>query len=74
MATIMTVFAKILQAPQKDTQGGFIMLDDYHRRGWWGNDVLRAVHDFIGKNAHHIRIHAVVGAQIILQLDEILAT
>ena len=60
----------LASAAKKIRKGGFIMLDDYHRRGWWGNDVLRAVHDFIGKNAHHIRIHAVVGAQIILQLDQ----
>lgn len=53
-------------AYQKVRSGGFIMLDDYHRRGWWGDDVLRAVHNFIGAHANDIRIHSVVGAQIAL--------
>ena len=52
---------------QKVRTGGFIMLDDYHRRGWWGDDVLRAVHKFIGEHGNDIRIHSVIGAQIALE-------
>ena len=52
---------------QKVRVGGFIMLDDYHRRGWWGDDVLLAVHKFIGQHEKSIRIHSVIGAQIALE-------
>lgn len=57
-------------AVKKVRKGGFIMLDDYHRRGWWGDDVQRAVHEFIGAHVSLVRIHAVVGAQIALQVDQ----
>lgn len=52
---------------KKIKPSGYIMLDDYHRRGWWGDGVLRAVHEFIGVQSAHLRIHDVLGAQIALQ-------
>ncbi len=52
---------------QKIKPSGYIMLDDYHRRGWWGDGVLRAVHEFIGKQSASLRIQDVLGAQIALQ-------
>ncbi len=52
---------------QKVRVGGFIMLDDYHRRGWWGDDVLLAVHKCLGQHEKSIRIHSVIGAQIALE-------
>lgn len=52
---------------QKIKPKGYIMLDDYHRRGWWGDGVLRAVHEFIGTQSAHLRIQDVLGAQIALQ-------
>jgi hypothetical protein len=47
--------------------GGIMAFDDYHRRGWWGDDVLRAIHEFIGAHPAEIRIMTVVGAQIALE-------
>jgi hypothetical protein len=44
--------------------GGIIMLDDYHRRGWWGDGVIRATNEFIGENAANLRVTAMRGAQI----------
>lgn len=52
---------------QKIKPSGYIMLDDYHRRGWWGDGVLRAVHEFIGQQSASLRIQDVLGAQIALQ-------
>jgi hypothetical protein len=54
--------------------GGIMAFDDYHRRGWWGDGVLRAIHEFIGAHPTEIRIKTVIGAQIALEkispLDE----
>jgi hypothetical protein len=43
---------------------GIIAFDDYHRRGWWGDGVLRAIHEFIGQHPSDCRILMVEGAQI----------
>jgi hypothetical protein len=45
---------------------GIIAFDDYHRFGWWGDGVLRAIHEFIGRNPTHCRVLMVEGAQIAL--------
>ena len=45
---------------------GIIAFDDYHRFGWWGDGVLRAIHEFIGRNPTQCRILMVEGAQIAL--------
>ncbi|MCG8239821.1 class I SAM-dependent methyltransferase [Tenacibaculum finnmarkense] len=50
----------------KMKEEGIIALDDYHRFGWWGDDVLRAIHDFIGENPTTVRIFMVEGAQFAL--------
>lgn len=47
--------------------GGIIMLDDYHRRGWWGDDVIRATNEFIGRHADGLRIWGMRGAQIAIE-------
>ncbi|SMY09098.1 class I SAM-dependent methyltransferase [Flavimaricola marinus] len=58
----------------KMVSGGIMAFDDYHRRGWWGDGVLRAIHEFIGAHPSEIRIMTVIGAQIALEkitpLDE----
>jgi hypothetical protein len=43
---------------------GIIMMDDYHRRGWWGDGVIRATNEFIGEHAGDLRIHSMSGAQL----------
>lgn len=48
-------------------QGGVIMLDDYHRRGWWGDSVIRAANEFLGKNAADLRVWAMRGAQLAIE-------
>jgi hypothetical protein len=45
---------------------GIIAFDDYHRFGWWGDDVLRAIHEFIGRYPTQCRVLMVEGAQIAL--------
>lgn len=47
--------------------GGLIGFDDYHRRGWWGDGVLAAVHEFIGSRPRNLRVRAVEGAQIAIE-------
>lgn len=47
--------------------GGVIMLDDYHRKGWWKDGVMRAFHEFLGENAADVRIKAIKGAQVAVQ-------
>lgn len=51
----------------KMMHGGIMAFDDYHRRGWWGDAVLRAIHEFIGAHPTEIRIKTVIGAQIALE-------
>lgn len=46
--------------------GGVIMMDDYHRRGWWGDAVIRAAHDFLGAHSANLQIHSMQGAQLAL--------
>lgn len=50
--------------------GGVIMLDDYHRRGWWGLDVIQAANEFIGAHATKARIRAMRGAQLAIEKIE----
>ncbi len=47
--------------------GGIIMMDDYHRRGWWGDDVVRAANEFIGSHAETVRIWSMRGAQLAIE-------
>lgn len=51
----------------KMAPGGIMAFDDYHRRGWWGDGVLRAIHEFIGEHPSEIRVMTVIGAQIALE-------
>lgn len=47
--------------------GGVMGFDDYHRRGWWGDDVVAAVNEFVGAHPQEVRIRAVEGAQIAIE-------
>ncbi|SDW59415.1 Methyltransferase domain-containing protein [Ruegeria halocynthiae] len=51
----------------KMIEGGVIMLDDYHRRGWWKDGVMRAFHEFLGANSANLRLKAIKGAQVAVQ-------
>ncbi len=44
--------------------GGVMAFDDYHRRGWWGDAVIRAINEFLGQHPTSLRIQTVIGAQI----------
>ena len=50
--------------------GGVMAFDDYHRRGWWGDGVIRAVNEFLGQHARRLRIRAIAGAQIAIEKIE----
>ncbi len=47
--------------------GGIMAFDDYHRRGWWGDGVIRAVNEFLGQHPRELRIRAIAGAQIAIE-------
>ncbi len=51
----------------KMKKGGIMAFDDYHRRGWWGDGVIRAVNEFLGRYPRELRIRAIVGAQIAIE-------
>ncbi len=57
--------------------GGIMAFDDYHRRGWWGDGVIRAINEFLGQYPDRMRIRTVAGAQIAIEkiepLDEVTA-
>lgn len=57
----------------KMVEGGVMAFDDYHRRGWWGDAVLRAIHEFIGQHPAEVRVLRVIGAQIAIEKLEPLA-
>lgn len=54
--------------------GGIMAFDDYHRRGWWGDGVIRAINEFLGQNSDRLRIRAIAGAQIAVEKLEPLKT
>ncbi len=54
----------------KMKKGGIMAFDDYHRRGWWGDGVIRAINEFLGQHPRDLRIRAVVGAQIAIEVLE----
>ncbi len=47
--------------------GGVAMMDDYHQKGWWGDGVIRALNEFVGKHPGHFRFKAIEGAQVAVQ-------
>lgn len=47
--------------------GGVMAFDDYHRRGWWGDGVIRAINEFLGQYPDQMRIRAIAGAQIAIE-------
>ena len=51
--------------------GGIMAFDDYHRRGWWGDGVIRAINEFLGMHPRDLRIRAVVGAQIAIEVLDV---
>lgn len=59
-ADLEAIFPKI-------KMNGIIAFDDYHRRGWWKDGVIRAVNEFIGSHAQEVRVRAIAGAQIAIE-------
>lgn len=53
--------------------GGVMAFDDYHRRGWWGDGVIRAINEFLGAYPDQLRIRAIAGAQLAIEKIEPLA-
>lgn len=47
--------------------GGVMAFDDYHRRGWWGDGVIRATNEFLGQYPSNLRIRAIAGAQLAIE-------
>lgn len=50
--------------------GGVMAFDDYHRRGWWGDGVIRAINEFMGAYPDRLRIRAIAGAQLAIEKME----
>lgn len=50
--------------------GGVMAFDDYHRRGWWGDGVIRAINEFLGRYPDQLRIRAIAGAQLAIEKIE----
>ena len=48
--------------------GGIVMLDDYHRRGWFKDQVITAANEFIGRHAASVRIRMMRGAQLAIEM------
>ena len=46
---------------------GVIACDDYHRRGWWKNGVIRALNEFLGAHSDELRLFALEGAQVAVE-------
>ncbi|MEM0949906.1 MAG: class I SAM-dependent methyltransferase [Pseudomonadota bacterium] len=49
---------------------GVMAFDDYHRRGWWGDGVVRAINEFLGRYPDQLRIRAIAGAQLAIEKME----
>lgn len=47
--------------------GGILACDDYRAGGWWGDGVIRAVHDFLGRQSGSVRIEFVLRGQVVLR-------
>jgi hypothetical protein len=47
--------------------GGIVAFNNYHRRGWWGDGVIRAINEFLGQRPGDFRIRTVAGAQIAIE-------
>lgn len=45
--------------------GGFLVCDDYDSRGWWGDGILNAVHEFLV--SHRCRVSFVDENQFVIQ-------
>lgn len=54
-------------AIRKLRSGGILALDDYHERGWWGDDVVAAIHDAIGRHGAGLRVIHAAGDNIALR-------
>lgn len=47
--------------------GGIMAFDDYHRQGWWGDAIIRGIHEFLGAHPTKTRVRALAGAQIAIE-------
>jgi hypothetical protein len=61
------VLADLRMALAKTRPGGLICCDDYMVYGWFGDDVIRAVHDFRQEAASEMTLALVAGSQIIFR-------
>ncbi|MEO0676040.1 MAG: class I SAM-dependent methyltransferase [Pseudomonadota bacterium] len=61
------VAADLEVAAQKIMPGGLIALDDHHLRGWWGDGVVRAACEFLGKYSATMQIHTCIDRQLIIK-------
>lgn len=57
---------------QKLKHGGIMLIDDYKidPKFWWGDDVVRAVHDFLAKHSSNILLEQISAGQIIVKKVE----
>lgn len=46
---------------------GVMAFDDYHFQGWWGDGVVRAIHEFLGRHPSDLRVLVIAGSQIAIQ-------
>jgi hypothetical protein len=50
---------------KKLKEGGFLICDDYDLQGWWGDGVIKAVHEFLV--SHQCKVAYVDGNQFVIQ-------
>lgn len=51
----------------KTKPGSLIVLDDHHLGGWWGNGVVRAASEFLGKHANEVYVYECGNGQLLLK-------
>ncbi|WP_390915000.1 class I SAM-dependent methyltransferase [Pseudosulfitobacter sp. SM2401] len=54
---------------QKLKRGGIMLIDDYKMdaKFWWGDGVVRAVHDFLAQHSSNILLEKVTDGQIVVK-------
>jgi predicted O-methyltransferase YrrM len=54
---------------QKLKQGGMLLIDDYKvdAKFWWGDDVVRAVHDFLAEYSSKVLLEKIEDGQVIVK-------
>jgi hypothetical protein len=62
-----TVLADLRMALAKTRPGGLICCDDHVVLGWFGDDIVRAVHDFRLEAGSAVTLALIAGTQIVFQ-------